>query len=186
MKPYNPMPRFIETSDLLLRPWEPTDAYSLYEQAKDDTVATMAGWVPHTSPEYSMKVIEDVLADDYAIIPRSFRKPVGSIGLKFGENTNFPIPENECELGYWIGRAFWNKGYVTQAAKAVIENGFDNLDIDGIWCICRIDNPASARVQDKCGFRFVKIDDIVDPIYGQLTMRFTYMSRQTFISKHNT
>ena len=180
------MPRFIETSDLILRPWEPTDAPALFGVAQDDTVATMAGWLPHTSEEYSRKVIDDILTEDYAIIPRSYRKPAGSIGLKFGDSGNFRFSDRECELGYWIGRDFWNRGYVTQAAKALIRHAFECLDIDGIWCICRLDNPASARVQDKCGFSFVKMDTIDDPVYGRMTMRFTYLSRSSYLSTLET
>ena len=180
METSNPMPRFIETSDLLLRPWGTTDADSLFQVANDDEVARMTGWEVHTSPEYSRRVITDILHDDYAIIPKVYRRAAGSIGMKYGDRTNFPIGEDECELGYWIGREFWNRGYVTQAAKALIAATFQRTNVKGIWCICLLDNPASARVQDKCGFSFVRNGEIDDPIYGVKEMRFTYLSRSSF------
>ena len=170
-----PIDRFLITDRLLLRPWEPTDAYDLYENAKDEEVARPAGWLHHTSPEYSLKIIEERLSKPgtYAIVPKDVRKAVGSISLMFDKDTNIALTEGEAELGYWIGRRYWGNGYVTEAAKTLIEHGLRDLRLDRIWCICRTDNIASMRVQDKCGFRFVRNGLINDPVYGELEMRFT-------------
>ena len=48
-----------------------------------------------------------------------------------------------------------------------------DLGLKRIWCLSRIDNDKSIRVQDKCGFRFVREGVVNDPVYGELTMRFT-------------
>ena len=48
----------LETERLILRPWNETDAESLYEYAKDDRVGPIAGWPPHTSVENSREVIK--------------------------------------------------------------------------------------------------------------------------------
>ena len=167
--------RYIITDRLLLRPWELIDAYDIYEHAKDKGVAESAGWLPHESPEYSMKIIEERLMKPgtYAIVPRSVRKPIGSISLMFGKDANISLGENEAELGYWVGKRYWGNGYVPEASKALIEHGMGDLGLTRIWCLCRLDNANSIRVQDKCGFRFVRNGLINDPVYGELEMRFT-------------
>lgn len=167
--------RYIITDRLLLRPWEPTDMYDLYENAKDEEVARAAGWLKHSSPEYSRKIIKERLSHPgtYAIVPKSIGRPIGSISLMFGEDANISLDEGESELGYWIGMKYWGNGYVPEAAKALIDHGVNDLKLVRIWCLCRIDNTNSVRVQDKCGFRFVRNGLINDPIYGELEMRFT-------------
>ena len=167
--------RYFITDRLLLRPWEPTDAYDLYTVAKDEEVARFAGWLHHTSPEYSLKIIEGILSypGTYAIVPKSVGKAVGSISLKHGDDTNITLCDGEAELGYWIGKEYWGNGYVPEAAKTLIDYGLKTLRLSRIWCICRTDNPRSMRVQDKCGFRFVRNGTINDPVYGELEMRFT-------------
>lgn len=169
----------IVTDRLLLRPWEPTDADSLFRNANDSELAESAGWLPHSSPEYSLRIIKEVLMvpETYAIVPRDVRRAVGSISLKFGRDANISLVKGEAEIGYWIGRDYWNNGYVTEAARALISHGFDDLKLDRIWCLCRTENIGSKRVQDKCGFRFVRNGLIRDPIYGELEMRFTCIER---------
>ena len=172
--------RFLITDRLLLRPWELTDADDLDQQAKDETVARGAGWLHHSSPEYSMGIIDEKLMvpGTYAIVPKTVRRPIGSISLMFGKSANICLEDNEAELGYWIGRDYWGNGYVPEAAKELIRHGFEDLKLNRIWCICRIDNVNSIRVQDKCGFRFLRNGLINDPVYGELEMRFTYMDRE--------
>lgn len=47
----------LRTERLILRPWEESDAESLYEYAKDPAVGPIAGWPPHTSVENSLEII---------------------------------------------------------------------------------------------------------------------------------
>ena len=60
---------------------------------------------------------------------------------------------NQAELGYWIGKPFWNRGYATEAAIAVIRFGFASLDLDRIASRHFSRNPASGRVMQKAGLR---------------------------------
>ena len=171
--------RFLITDRLLLRPWEITDMYDLYENARDEDVARSAGWLHHTSPEYSAGIIENRLMKPatYAIIPKDIRRAVGSISLMFGKDANISLEDNEAELGYWIGKKYWGNGYVPEASKELIRHGMEDLGLDRIWCLCRTDNHNSIRVQEKCGFRFIREGKINDPIYGELMMRFTCIER---------
>ncbi len=56
------------------------------------------------------------------------------------------------EIGYWIGKPYWGKGYITEAAKALIAETFAQLPIDYIEAGVFSDNPASCRVLQKLGF----------------------------------
>ena len=42
--------------------------------------------------------------------------------------------DDECELGYWIGKTFWGRGYMPEAAKELIRHGFEDLGMNIIWC----------------------------------------------------
>lgn len=55
------------------------------------------------------------------------------------------------ELGYVLGRRYWNRGYVTEAAHAVLVQAFSYSSVYRVWATCDIDNLASARVLEKIG-----------------------------------
>ncbi len=74
---------------------------------------------------------------------------IGAVG--FG-----PQPATgDTEVGYWIGEPFWNQGYATEAAQAVIDHAFRSSPLDEVWASCRMTNEASRRVIVKCGFQWV-------------------------------
>ena len=72
-----------ETERLILRPWEESDAESLYEYAKDTEVGPIAGWPVHTSVENSREIIQNVLSakDTFAVCLKEDNRAIGSIGL---------------------------------------------------------------------------------------------------------
>jgi RimJ/RimL family protein N-acetyltransferase len=61
------------------------------------------------------------------------------------------------EIGYWLGVAFWGKGYATEAARAVIDHAFGELGYDTLLAGARVSNPASRRVLQKCGFQWTGV-----------------------------
>ena len=73
----------IETERLILRPWQESDAESLYEYAKAPEVGPPAGWPPHKSVEDSREVIRYVFSapETYAVCLKKTGLPIGSIGL---------------------------------------------------------------------------------------------------------
>lgn len=144
----------LQTERLILRPWEETDAEKLYEYAKDDRVGPIAGWPPHTSVENSREVIRNVLSADetYAVCLKKDNKAIGSIGLMIGKNSNLELPENEGEIGYWIGIPFWGQGLIPEAIRALICHAFNELHLARLWCGYFDGNEKSKRCQEKCGF----------------------------------
>lgn len=146
----------LETGRLILRPWEETDAESLYEYAKDPAVGPVAGWPPHKSVAESLDVIRNVLNGPqcYAICEKGSNKAIGAVELKLNGNTDMTTKEDECELGYWLGKPFWGRGYMPEAAAALLRHGFENLGMQTIWCGYYDGNINSKRVQEKLGFAY--------------------------------
>lgn len=109
----------LETERLLLRPWEDSDAEDLYEYAKDPEIGPIAGWPPHTSVENSLEIIREVMSEPevYAVVPKKVGRPVGSVGIMFGENGSAPMNEHEAEIGFWIGKPYWGKGMIPEAVR---------------------------------------------------------------------
>lgn len=153
----------LRTKRLVLRPWEDSDAESLFEYAKDPDVGPIAGWPAHKSIEESKYVIENVLngKECYAICEREVGKAIGAVELRFKGNTKMTDRDDECELGYWLGKPFWGRGYMSEAAEELIRNGFCNLVMKTVWCGYYDGNIKSKRVQEKLGFVFHHTDENV-------------------------
>jgi len=145
----------LQTERLILRPWEETDAESLYEYAKNPLVGPIAGWPVHTSVENSREIIRDVLAvpETYAVCLKEDGKAIGCVGLMIGKNSNLKLPDTEAEIGYWIGVPFWGQGLIPEAVRELIRYSFDELKLEKLWCGYFDGNDKSRRVQEKCGFK---------------------------------
>ena len=146
----------LETDRLILRRWAETDAESLYEYAKDPAIGPIAGWPPHTSIAESLNVIRNVLNGPqcYALCEQGSNRAIGSIELKLNGHTDMTEREDECELGYWLGKPFWGRGYMPEAATRLLRHGFETLGMTAIWCGYYDGNVKSRRVMDKLGFRY--------------------------------
>ena len=143
-----------ETERLLLRPWEETDAEDLYSYAKDPAVGPVTGWAVHTSVENSREIIRDVLSAEeiYAVCLKEDRRAIGSAGLTVGQHSNLALPDNEGEIGYWIGVPFWGRGLIPEAVRELIRHAFEDLALAVLWCGYFDGNEKSRRAQEKCGF----------------------------------
>ena len=146
----------LETDRLILRRWTEADAESLYEYAKDPAVGPIAGWPPHENIAESLNVIRNVLigSECYAICEKVSNKAIGSIELKLNGRTDMTDKDDECELGYWLGKPFWGRGYMPEAARELLRHGFETLGMTTIWCGYYDGNNNSKRVQEKLGFAY--------------------------------
>ena len=142
------------TERLILRQWKEADAESLYKYAKDPLVGPIAGWPVHTSVQNSLDIIRNVLSvpETYAVCLKEDNKAIGSIGLKLNGSTDMTQKDDECELGYWIGVPFRGQGFIPEAAREILRYGFEELNMNKIWCGYYDGNIKSKRVQEKLGF----------------------------------
>lgn len=176
----------INTKRLILRKWNAEDAESLFEYAKDPDVGPIAGWPPHKNVEESLDVIKNVFngAECYCICEKGSNKAIGAVELKLNGHTDMTEKDDECELGYWLGKPFWGRGYMPEAAQALIERGFEKLQMTTIWCGYYDGNTKSKRVQEKLGFQFHHTcDDVPVPLLNEVRIGHTnYMTREQYFT----
>ena len=147
----------IETSRLLLRPFNLNDLDDLFEYASVPGVGECAGWPHHEDKGITYKRLEKFIEEKktFAIVYKENNKVIGSLGVeeydaedKLSEFFNY----NGRSIGYVLAKDYWGKGLMTEAVKACIKYLFDELDYDFLLC-GRFDfNERSKRVQEKCGF----------------------------------
>lgn len=145
----------LTTERLVLRPFLITDAEDVAALAGAEEVARNTLNIPHP---YDPKHAEEWIASHrgqaerreavtYAVTRADDGTLVGAVGLTVD-------PENDsAELGYWIGRQHWGKGYATEAARAVVDWAFPALELHRIHASHFPRNPASGRVLRKLGMR---------------------------------
>jgi RimJ/RimL family protein N-acetyltransferase len=142
-------PRLI-TERLMLRPYRAGDVAAIVEKANDFQVSSMLVRVPFP---YTLADGEKFLAlaeagaeagTDLTLVVEREREPIGCIGIADIAGT--------AELGYWLGRNHWGKGYATEAARAFLAYAFAALRVRIVRSGAFADNPASLAVQAKLGF----------------------------------
>ena len=177
----------LTTPRLILRPWRESDAEDLFELASDPLIGTVAGWKPHESVDESSVIIGTVFAKPlvFAIVLRSINRPVGCVGLELGPQILKSGPK-DAELGYWIGRRYWNQGFATEAAQELIRYGFEEAGIPRIWCQTFDENRQSARVQEKCGFSFDHKGLFRNPFLGERVTVVSSLTRKDWARRRNT
>src|SRR5690625_269386 len=143
----------IETECLMLRKLNQTDADRIEELAGDYDVAKTTLNIPHPYPKGSAKdfIESTLLAEDngelitYAVVKKKANHLIGIISIKLTST------HEHGELGYWIGKPYWGKGYGTEAAKAIVAFGFDGLYLNKIFARAITTNPGSWRIMEKVG-----------------------------------
>ena len=175
------------TGRLVLSPYRESDAEDLFLYASDPDVGPRAGWRPHESVEESRRTIEEILSvkECYAIRREEDGKAIGAILLQldsFIKNGR----ENECELGYWIGKPFWGRGLIPEAAETLLSHAFDDLGIDTVWCRYYDGNEQSARVQEKLGFLFHHTEERFLPAFNETRTSFVnVLTREGWETRKN-
>ena len=146
----------LETERLILRRWEESDAEDLFTYARDPDVGPIAGWPPHKNAEESLLVIRTVLCGPhaFALCLKPDPRPIGAIELKLKGRSDLAGKDDECELGYWLGKPFWGRGLMPEAAREMLRYAFEDLGMTKVWCAYYDGNVKSKRVQEKVGFRY--------------------------------
>ena len=144
----------LATDRLVLRAPRPGDAKTIARLINDRRIAESTARIPHP---YG-------LADARAFLAQSNLEPgepsfligladgtiIGGCGIGASSAA-------DPELGYWIAVPHWSRGYVTEAARAVVDHAFGALGCEQIRGRARVNNPASRRVLEKCGFQWTGV-----------------------------
>ncbi|HWI85528.1 MAG TPA: GNAT family N-acetyltransferase [Sphingomonas sp.] len=138
---------FAITERLLLRPGWAEDAAALTQAIGDQEIArnlTRVHW-PYTidDAESFLGLPQHPMRPSFLICLRGSNQLIGGIGLH---------GDPDAELGYWIARDQWNRGYATEAGRAVLALADNSLRLARIKAQRAVDNARSANVLRKLGF----------------------------------
>jgi RimJ/RimL family protein N-acetyltransferase len=148
----------LRSKRLILRPFCADDAPTVQRLASDRYIADTTN-IPHPYENgMAEKWIEThqigfdsgALAT-FAVVLRDCTQLIGAVGLRIGKDRSTGV------LGYWVGRPYWNRGYATEAATAILDFGFNELKLSKISAAHIPRNPSSGRVLEKVGMLFEKI-----------------------------
>ena len=146
-------PEVFETPRLILRVPRMDDAGTIFEEyAQDEEVTRYLIWRPHKSIDDTRTFLNHAYERwqkgteyTWAMTLKGKDALIGTIALRI----NIP----KADFGYALARKYWNQGYMTEAAKAVVDWAFAQSEIFRVWAICDVDNIASARVFEKLDFQ---------------------------------
>ncbi|NTB95206.1 GNAT family N-acetyltransferase [Agrobacterium tumefaciens] len=168
---------------LVLRKPHEEDIDALAHLANNANIATMVSRMPHP---YTAKDAVDFVRRSkageigkcvYAITRMDNGEFLGCCALEPQED------EKTLEIGYWLGEPYWNRGYMTEAAHALIDMAFRTREIDQIDARCRVTNIASRRVIQKCGFQFQGSGMVGSlALGGMVPVEWYRLDRKTWVS----
>ncbi|OMF29808.1 GNAT family N-acetyltransferase [Paenibacillus sp. FSL H8-0548] len=146
----------LTTERLILRQLEEGDADELERLINDYDVARTTLNIPYPYPKggalsfirHRAEVLRDGAGYSFGIINKETNGFMGTIGMQL-DNHN-----NRAELGYWLGKPFWNQGFVTEGVKRITAFGFDELKLHKIHAAAMTKNPASSSVMKKAGMKY--------------------------------
>lgn len=150
--------KILETERLILRRFEAKDARDVYNNwACDDDVNRYMTSTSLTDPAQAQKAVDSWASrynDEFYHWNITFKedtavKSAGFVCVVANDND-----AKKAELGYCIGKKWWNKGYMTEAVKAVADYLFEQIGYNRVEVQYDVDNPASGRVAQKCGMQY--------------------------------
>lgn len=143
----------IETERLILRRFTPSDAPGMFHGwASDANVTKHLSWNPHQNIEETQTLIDHWIQryDDYCynwvVERKDTHELIGNISA-----ISVSRRHHNCEIGYCYGSKYWNRGYATEALKAVINYMLDDCEMHVVEAKHHSTNPASGRVMEKAG-----------------------------------
>ena len=153
----------LKTDRLVLREWKESDLEDFFEYCSVDGVGQMAGWSPHENIEKSKEILDLFIKEKKTFCIEFKGKAIGSVGIETYNENEFPEYANlkGREIGFVLSKAYWGKGIMPEAVKAVIKYCFEDLGCDFLMCGHFVWNTQSKRVQQKCGFHYLNTIDYV-------------------------
>lgn len=145
----------IVTERLILRRFCLEDARAMYDNwSSDDEVTKYLSWPTHTNIEITQWVMNDWVSsyekEDFYLWAIEFEgQPIGSISVVGKDDDTL-----KAHIGYCIGKAWWHKGIMSEALKAVMDYLFDQVGMNRVEACYDPNNPNSGRVMAKCGMKY--------------------------------
>jgi [ribosomal protein S5]-alanine N-acetyltransferase len=129
------------------------DADVIFEKyAQDPEVTKYLTWRPHRNLGETREFLQASLVAwregrsyHWTIVRKENQELMGMITAR--------VENHKWEIGYVLARAYWGKGYMTEALRELVAWGLEQPEITRIWSVCDIENRASARVMEKASMR---------------------------------
>lgn len=142
----------LETDRLRIRPYSEADIPELLPLIGTKEVAATTLRIAHPYTEKDAREFLEFANEPgkvwLAITLRNGGRQIGGIGLRIEEQ------HQHAELGYWLGAAYWGQGYATEAGRAMLRFGFEDLQLHRIFATHFKHNPASGSILKKLGMRY--------------------------------
>ncbi|PIQ14876.1 MAG: GNAT family N-acetyltransferase [Flavobacteriales bacterium CG18_big_fil_WC_8_21_14_2_50_32_9] len=159
----HPFP-IITTKKLILRKIEENDIPTILELMKEKAISEVTLNIPFPYSEndarfwinMARKGFENKNQYIFGIEDTATNNFIGGIDLAIEPNFD------RAEVGYWLGKPYWNKGYCSDALATIINFGFEQLNLNKIFGVHIFENPASGKVMQKCGMQ--KEGELIDHI----------------------
>lgn len=146
----------LKTERLILRPFRAADASAVQRLAGDREVASTTINIPHPYEDglaerwlaHHRQAFVDGKQAIFAIVEKVSKALLGTISLTIDGR------HRHAEMGFWIGKPYWGKGFCTEAAREMLRYGFEQQDLNRIYASHLTRNPASGRVMQKIGMNY--------------------------------
>lgn len=143
----------LESTRLVLRPFTLADARELQRLVGEREIADTTLNIPHPYEDGMAEAWIDTHQSAFearetvtlAVELRATGQLVGAIGMRLH------LTNESAEIGYWVGRVYWGRGYCTEAARAMLDYAFHELRLNRVHAAHLTRNPASGRVMLKLG-----------------------------------
>jgi ribosomal-protein-alanine N-acetyltransferase len=171
----------MQTPRLILRRFNQGDSKDLFSYASVEGVGEKAGWPHHKSLDESQLILDRFIKEGavWAIVHPADNRVIGSIGLHHRPDES-SHQEGDLVFGYVLAKAYWGKGYMTEAAEYLLEKAFFRWNVRRI-CVSHFkENYASQRVIEKLGFIYEK-----DGTYNAIALNKVFDERQYVLTKED-
>jgi RimJ/RimL family protein N-acetyltransferase len=155
------------TQRLRLRPFRRSDAAEFTRLAGDWAVASMTSDIPHPLTQAQAMAWLRPSRGEVRFAVEFKGQLIGGAGF-------YRRRSGAAELGFWLGRPWWGRGYATEATRAVVRHGFQARRLPGFTSSHFVANHASAAVLRKLGFEPVGRGTIACAARGHDVVAVTY------------
>ncbi len=129
------------------------DADVIFDKyAQDPDITKYLTWRPNRSVRETREFLRAILiawregrSYHWTIVRKEDQELMGMINAR--------VENHKWQIGYILARAYWGKGYMTEALRKLVGWALEQPEISRIWSVCDIENRASARVMEKAGMR---------------------------------
>ena len=141
--------------EIAIRPLKTSDVQSICENVKDKIITRYTLQIPHPYRKSdaekfikdSQRAWKEKSAYVFGIELKDSKEIIGIVSLDKVDRKN-----KRCELGYWLGKRYWQKGITSKAVKMILDFAFNHLHMHRVYAGVFASNTASLRVLEKNNF----------------------------------